>query len=119
MTAELRINGPPLTESQIDEIVQEFNFARVANTMVATNWVWARHGRPPIYAELVEAAREHLRHLGPDCNYIESGGLRVHREDGGVELAFILDSSVLYCDDDDQPEPTPPPTRSGRKLELT
>jgi hypothetical protein len=83
--------------------VDEFDFDRVARTMLALNWRWMNSDAPPTS----EMIRENVRHLQnrlgssmvrPDgvsyqIDEISSGGIVVKRRDGQVIVAFECTSS--------------------------
>jgi len=80
-------------DSQIDEIMDYFNFTKVAIAMRALNWEWKNEGVPG-EPELRTFARNQLRRLAndPSLGCIYCGGFMVEiDEDGDLSLAFILE----------------------------
>ena len=68
-------------QKQIEEIMDNFNFARVHKMMVAVRWTWSGVGIP-CEAELREEARDRLRRAAKDKAEIESGGFFIKYSEG-------------------------------------
>jgi hypothetical protein len=85
----------------IDEIMDEFDFAKVAQHMRATNWQWVRHNSPadpieyyqPEERDLRRTARRLLTDIAGDENenvLLSSGGFTALRYPGMLKLLFSI-----------------------------
>ncbi len=77
--------------------VDNFNWGDVYMFMNLVGWTWFSSPAPPTVAKLKEAAWELFDHFGPDDTAIESGGLRVSKSNGGIEIEFIAVSSYGHA----------------------
>lgn len=86
---------------QIDEIMDAFNFRRVARCMKMLKWHWGSgdNHRIPTESELRVSARARLYEVCRESNakqsdlYLMSGGFNAFcGSDGGLRLAFELDN---------------------------
>lgn len=80
-------------EDQIEEILDYFDFEKVAKVMEHLNWQWFTLGEVPGTGPLRRRARQLLREAArqlPDIT-VESGGLRAkHDKWGQLSLEFIV-----------------------------
>jgi hypothetical protein len=85
-------------QDQIDNIMDTFEFARVAKMMKADGWKWHGDAETPCESEIRALARKHLRAVVDtgDCS-VDSGGLRAVNEDGHLNLYWGI-SSCVYTD---------------------
>lgn len=85
---ELTINK----EKHIEEILNNFDFEKVHNIMVALDWKWFGVGVPSV-EDLKKQALELLNEI---CNYditsSSTGGLKAIKCDDYLELEFIITS---------------------------
>ena len=81
-------------QTQIDEIMDHFNFTRVADVMHHLNWTWYSIDGIPSESEIRTEARKRLRELQGTSNTLtSSGGLAAGTDsDGYLYLRFELDS---------------------------
>ena len=84
-------------QDQIDNILDNFDFARIRTMMKAVDWTWgwdgARHF--PDEAELRQSARGHLRNVAGTGNEVScSGGFTAMNLDGVLHLFWGVDSWV-------------------------
>jgi len=80
-----------IKQEQIDEIMDHFDFARVAKVMEHLGWEWSvPFGLAvPDEAEIRGRARHMLTHI-KDAASVSTGGLRVRQDDGYLSLVFEL-----------------------------
>lgn len=92
-------------QEKIDSIMDNFDFAKVAEVMQHMNWTWG-HGestRIPDESELRKHARGLLKDaVGEDMAFIRSGGFAVHKEGGLLELDFCV---AEWSEEDEEPTP--------------
>lgn len=84
----------------IDEVMDWFDFGRVAKVMDALDWKWTsaeyRGDGVPIEAEVRIRARELLKEvLKEDNSVISSDGFRASYKDGMLSLAFIVEEEGI------------------------
>lgn len=94
-------------ESQIDELIEKFNFERVHIVMTALDWEWRslpnEPGGVPTVSRLKAMAR-HLLHEAINHKVVESGGFKaryypqVTNEPEYFSLAFIVCQSETLDD---------------------
>jgi hypothetical protein len=82
----------------IDEIMDHFNFDKVAKVMTFLEWKWisAEDGIPSV-GEIRQSARRLLKDAIKNKTTIGTGGFRAIYDDGYLHLEFILtefDSSI-------------------------
>ena len=80
---------------QIHEIMDYFNFSRVALAMEALNWTWGSAGMIPDEPTIRQSARKYLTQVSELGNgySVGSGGFIAHKDDDGyLSLRFELDS---------------------------
>lgn len=96
---------------QADSIMDNFDFEKTHKAMVALNWSWAVGNydanlmKIPTIDELKAEAYRLLRdcYLEPTSRWmISTGGLRVNKEDGLLQLQFVIDEWDLFGYDDDE-----------------
>jgi len=77
-------------QEKIDEVMDWFDFRKVAKAMAAVEWWWwnAANG-VPTEAELRQSARHKLQ-LAIECGYCGSGGFEAKYEEGVLTLDFVL-----------------------------
>lgn len=85
--------------SQITEIIANFDWAKVHKTMTVLNWEWdnGRVQGVPSIGDLVNAATDLLDSVAnSDGKYhsSSSGGFVASIEDGCLDLSFVVES---YC----------------------
>lgn len=85
--------------TQVDEIMCWFNFGKVYNTMVATDWIWVGSDtRNPSIGEIRTHALKLLRdlvdrvRLDKEYKSISTGGFVAAHNDGILSLTFAVDS---------------------------
>lgn len=89
-------------EKQIECILNNFNFLRVHEVMIFTDWKWA-NGRTPSSAEIKQSAKNLLRKLVISKHFcsVATGGLRatkIEQEDTSnylLRLEFVLENFEL------------------------
>lgn len=89
-SAEETIEVP---RTQIDEIIQEFDFNKVQNAMIALDWTWKDGPKSPSISQLKLTARELLDHVSkqPHSNNLAQGGLLAEKDEGGdLCLSFVV-----------------------------
>ena len=97
--------GPPLTDAQVLTFIEWFDFDKVQKTMTALNWRWATiagNAGIPDLNEIKRTAAELLYRLGPDCDYVSTGGFEVFRHNVTVSLNFIVSSWDEFETEDDR-----------------
>jgi len=88
------------TQDRIDEIMDNFNFNKVEQTMKALNWQWSSIDGVPEEHELRKLARRLLKDISTknvsqsDFRYtLATGGFKaIKYYDGGLELEFVVTS---------------------------
>jgi len=91
------------TQDRIDEIMDNFDFAKVVKAMEALDWNWATahadDGIPSEYEarafarNLLKQAAARIVSKEDNCYYLGCGGFVVRKYyDGGLELEFVLTS---------------------------
>ena len=88
------------TQDRIDEIMDNFDFAKVEQAMKAVNWTWASTDGVPEQYELRREARRLLKDVASknvresDMRYaVATGGFKATKYfDGELQLDFILAS---------------------------
>ena len=91
---------------QVTEIMNWFNFNKVARVMEATDWTWAGHDGVPLEGELREFALEFMAKaisLGDQRGEkvsVATGGFHVDYDPKSkdIELSFKVDSWLAYDD---------------------
>jgi len=94
----------PVIEEAINQIMDQFNFARVHRAMTILDWKWdfgKDELRVPEEYELRRRARELLRGAAEtEAGYfISSGGFKASREQGALMLEFVLEEWWEDIDD--------------------
>jgi len=84
-------------QEQIDEIMDEFNFAAVLEYMDETNWNWYIDdiSKRPTETDLRKMARRLLEKLGDGCKIVRCGGFIAICIDGDLELFFVIESCTI------------------------
>jgi len=80
---------------QIDQIMDCFDFPRVAKVMEFLNWTWFDVGRVPVEYEIRKYTRDLLKRSAnklQDGQYLGSRGFMAGKENGRLYLRFELDS---------------------------
>jgi hypothetical protein len=88
------------TQDRIDEIMDNFNFNKVEETMKALNWQWSSTNGVPEQHELRKQARRLLKDVSTKNvsesdfrYYISTGGFKATKYfDGDLALEFIVSS---------------------------
>jgi len=88
------------TQDRIDEIMDNFDFKKVEQTMKALDWKWGMADSIPEEYELRREARRLLKDVASenvresDLRYaVATGGFKATKYfDGGLELEFIVTS---------------------------
>ena len=78
---------------QIDEIMDNFDFRKVAEVMEHLGWAWCGSGyKVPIESEIRSKARELLQDVSRKLpSNVSTGGFRAQSyEDGNLTLEFVL-----------------------------
>jgi len=88
-------------EEKIQTILERFNFQKVRDYMVLTNWTWVnQHGQSvPSVEELEATAKRLLRVVASDEKEYSStgtGGLVAHKFPWGLDLHFALERRSSY-----------------------
>lgn len=79
------------SRNAIDEIMRNFDFARVQRVMTALNWKWADQDAVPTETELRREADRLLCILDEELTFVGCGGFQAERHaDGTYELRFVL-----------------------------
>lgn len=84
-------------QDHIDEIMDNFDFARVHNAMVALKWEWSSTGGVPELSQVKKMARKLLRETMENKDldngsYISTGGFKVSKYEKHYELSFEVES---------------------------
>lgn len=95
LTYGMPVEVPPNFNAQIDDIMDNFNFAKVREFMLDNELNWKRdNGMPYIPEESIlrGSVRKTLKALveRPDCEFISSGGFTASKRHGSLSLAFEL-----------------------------
>jgi hypothetical protein len=80
-------------EDQVEEILDYFDFEKVAKVMEALDWKWWSIGEVPGTGPLRRQARRLLREVAtlPPGTWTSTGGLKAHHDKWGqLELEFIV-----------------------------
>ena len=80
-------------EDQIEEILDYFDFEKVAKVMEVLDWKWWSLGEVPGTGPLRRKARELLRDVAqkPPASYVYTAGFKAHHDKWGqLELEFIV-----------------------------
>lgn len=80
-----------LHQEMIDQIMDCFDFHRVAKAMTAVKWEWANLNRVPDEPELRQEARKLLRQAIKE-GLVGTGGFYASFTDGVLRLVFEIDS---------------------------
>ena len=85
------------TEDKIRAIMRDFDFVRVREIMVATNWKWTQNGRIaiPTKQEMRSTARKLLADVAkmPDNSCAMTGGFCADRLGDWLQLSFVVTSA--------------------------
>jgi len=98
-----------MSESQqklLDEIMDGFNFSRVADAMDSLRWVWFSSGGVPCESEIRVAARVLLSQVILNGGNVATGGFKAEYIDGELSLAFMLDEYSAFEDENQLPSNT-------------
>jgi hypothetical protein len=82
-------------QDQIDNIMDTFDFAEVAEIMAAIDWKWGEDRHTPDEPELRASARKSLRALLDDNSLCNSGGFTATKHDGQINLYWGIDSHTV------------------------
>ena len=88
-------------ETQIENILESFDFGRVEKAMKALNWkYWTSDFKEyfPNIQELKKTAKECLEHA-IKCNFSETGGFLATHEFGVLNLYFVLEETLFDTSD--------------------
>lgn len=83
-------------ETQIENILESFDFERVKKAMKALNWKYRTSDFKeyiPDIQELKKTAKECLEHA-IKCNFSETGGFLATHEFGVLNLYFVLEETM-------------------------
>lgn len=89
--------------SAIDEVMDCFEFGRVATCMEALEWRWCG-GRVPEEHEIRASARRQMKaafgrfNRNPNINYSSTGGFEVRVDEHSVSLNFVVSDWVAEID---------------------
>jgi hypothetical protein len=88
-------------EEKIQTILERFDFQKVRDYMILTNWTWVnQHGQSvPSVDEIRSTASRLLRAVASDENEYSStgtGGLVAHKFPWGLDLHFALERRSSY-----------------------
>ena len=87
---------------QIKNILEEFDFERVHDAMVALDWRYTDYLENKSYIpdiqELKNTAKECLKHA-IKCNFSENGGFLAIHEFGVLNLYFVLEETLFDTSD--------------------
>lgn len=81
-------------QDQINEIMDCFNFGKVARVMEQLNWTWASVERVPEEWEIRVEARRLIEGVLKESGvntFLASGGLMARMQDGFLSLSFVLE----------------------------
>jgi hypothetical protein len=103
----VRVINTHSIEEQIQDIMEEFDFDKVWNTMRFLKWEWRGQGIPNIH-QLKEAAAGHLRSAAEYFHnsderadvLVGSGGLEASYSNYGMRLKFVLEDWDTVIDDE-------------------
>lgn len=76
-------------EEQIDEIMDWFDFNRVAQTMKALDWRWFDVGVPD-EPELRKKARSLLKEVAKNGGYLQTAGFHAQNNEGRLKIMFVV-----------------------------
>ncbi len=88
-------------ETQIENILESFDFERVKKAMKALNWKYRTSDFKeyiPDIQELKKTAKECLEHA-IKCNFSETGGFLATHEFGVLNLYFVLEETFFETSD--------------------
>lgn len=88
-------------ETQIENILETFDFERVEKTMKALNWKYSTSDFKeyfPNIRELKKTAKECLENA-IKCNFSETGGFLATHEFGVLNLYFVLEDTLFDTSD--------------------
>lgn len=88
-------------ETQIENILESFDFERVEKAMKALNWKYCTSDFKeyiPDIQELKKTAKECLEHA-IQCNFSETGGFLATHEFGVLNLYFVLEETLFDTSD--------------------
>ncbi len=88
-----QLPSPPDFQTQCNEIMDWFQFSKVAEAMQALNWQWIgseSYDGVPSEAELRVEARELLKEVYKNGGGLGTGGLLAENSDGYLSLKFVL-----------------------------
>jgi hypothetical protein len=78
-------------QAQIDHILANFDFDKVAKTMEVLNWTWRDDSCPPTKERLREYAHDLLLNaMSEKSTYVSCGGFEVEIVDGVYLLRFVV-----------------------------
>ena len=92
-------------EEHIDEIMDNFDFRKVAFAMEAVDWHWATCEGVPSESELRKVARHYLKEVAKHDSYWStgSGGFMATRyDDGNLGLVFQMSDWNTEYEEEDQ-----------------
>jgi len=92
-------------EGRIEEIMKDFDFNRVLETMKALNWSWCMNGGKsgiPNITQLREEARKQLKEAVRCGEWVACGGFQVmiKPENGYLALLFIVEEAESWKEDE-------------------
>jgi hypothetical protein len=89
-----------LTDLQVDYVINNFDFVRVYKTMVALEWYWYPHERPPTQGEMRELAENLLYRAIAEEGTLATGGFvaSYKKKAQMLTLTFIVDEVTVYED---------------------
>jgi hypothetical protein len=98
-------------EVQSNSILSNFEFEKVHKVMVALDWKWFVGDPDVMRVPTIEEIKAEAYRLLIDCYLtptsrwmIATGGLRVNKDDGLLQLQFVVDEWDLYGYDDQEIE---------------
>lgn len=85
-----------IKQELIDEVMDNFDFKKVEQTMRFLNWTWVNE--VPNEKRLRSCVRDLIKTLQDDenCGFTATGGFVVTFEDGILNIAFILEERAAY-----------------------
>jgi hypothetical protein len=96
--------------NQVDEIMDSFDFCKVASVMKHLNWTWNDSKTPPDEYEIRKNAREIMRKSIKSGEEVCTGGWQVRIDSGEehgkkwvrIDLAFAVEYTIHHGEDYDE-----------------
>jgi hypothetical protein len=85
-----------IKQELIDEVMDNFDFAKVQRAMRLLNWTWHDVGIPKEY-DLKVTVRDLIKSLeSENCNEIATGGFIVRYNNNCLRVIFSLEEWIAY-----------------------